>query len=193
MESASTMGEMESKKKRRSAAAEALNFGGERIGGERAGGEDGDAVEAGERGDFLAHHADQRLGGDGLGGEAAELQAVDGQGVSGGNAGAAGHLHQQRSGVAHLLLEQPGRGVFAVALERVGADEFGEQIGLMGGGVAQRAHLVERDGETAAGALPCSLGTGKARADDANGQGLRVGLQISANGVSAGLRHVRDC
>ena len=155
-------------------AAEALNLGGQRVGGKRAGGEDGDAIEVFERGDFLAHDTDQRLGGDGFGGEAGELQAIDGQGVPGGDSGAAGEFHEQRTGVAHLLLEQPGSGVFAVALERVGADQFGEEIGLMRGGVAQRAHLVEIDGEAAAGALPCGFGTGKAGADDADGQGLRV-------------------
>ena len=114
-----------------------------------------------QRGDLLAHDADQGLGGDGLGDQAAEFEAIDGQGVPGGNGRAAGHVHQQRAGVAHLLLEQPGRGVFTVAFERVGADEFGEEFGLMGRSGAQRTHLVERDGEAAAGTLPCRLGTGK--------------------------------
>ena len=94
--------------------------------------------KSGERGDLGALDADERLGGDGFGGEPAELGAIDGEGVPGGDAGAAGHLHQERTGVAHFLLEQPRGGVFAVALERVGADEFGEPIGLMRRGGAQR-------------------------------------------------------
>jgi hypothetical protein len=90
-----------------------------------------------------------------------ELDAVDGEGVAGGDGGGVGVGEQEGAGAAHLLLEQPGRGVFGLGLERVGADEFGEVGGLVGFGGAVRAHLVEVDLAAAAGGLQGGFGAGE--------------------------------
>jgi hypothetical protein len=103
-----------------------------------------------ERRDFFANHANQRLGGNGLGDAPRELDAIDGQRVACGNGGLIGNAQQSRAGAPHLLLQQPGRGVGRLALERVGADQLAEFGGLVRWGQARLAvdhgaHLVEVD------------------------------------------------
>ncbi len=53
------------------------------------------------------------LGCDAGGDAAGELDAVDGEGVAGGDGGGVGLGEEDGTGAAHLLFEQPGRGVFA--------------------------------------------------------------------------------
>ena len=98
-----------------------------------------------ERDDLFAVDGDAGFGFDAGGDAAGELDAVDGEGVAGGNGGGVGFGEQDRAGAAHLLLQQPGRGVFGLGFERVGADQFGEVGGLVRLGGAGRAHLVELD------------------------------------------------
>ncbi len=87
-------------------AGEALELGSERGAGERAGGEDGDGVcgtfVEGE--DFFAVDGDVRVCGDAIGDAAGELDAVDGEGVAGGDGGCVGVLKEEAAGSAHLLL-----------------------------------------------------------------------------------------
>ena len=148
-------------------AGEALEFGGERRAGERAAGEDGDGVGIVfvEVGDFFATDFDVWLRGDEVGDAAGEFDAVDGEGVAGGNGAGVGGLQEEGAGAAHLLLEQPGRGVFAFALEGVRADELGKVGGLVGFGGAEGAHLREDDVAAEVGGLESGFGAGEAAAD----------------------------
>ena len=77
-----------------------------------------------------------------------------------GTAEASAAARRKEFGAAHLLLQQPGRGVFGLGLEGVGADELGEVGGLVRFGGAQWAHLGERD--VAAGAAAWSAASGPA-------------------------------
>ncbi len=117
---------------------------------------------------FFAHDFDQRLGfyrrGHGFG----KLFAIDGQRVSGRNSRLTPDLDQQRAGAAHLFFQQPGRGVLAVGLQGVRADQLGKVRRLVRRGRAYRSHLVQLHAQTAAGALPRGFRAGQAGADDAN-------------------------
>ena len=99
--------------------------------------------------------------------------AVHGERVAGGDGGGVGGLQQKRVGAAHLLLQQPGRGVFGFGLEGVGADELGEVGGLVGFGGAQRAHLEESDVAAERGGLQCGFGAGESAADDVDLSSLK--------------------
>ena len=167
-------------------AGEALKFGGERGRGERAGGEDGERVGIVgiECGDLFAVDGDGGLGCDAGGDAAGELDAVDGQGVAGGDGAGVGLGEQDGTGAAHLLLQQPGRGVLRLGLERVGADQFGEVGGLVRLGGAGGAHLVERDPAAERGGLQRGFGAGQTSADDLDllhgyriGDGLLFGVR----------------
>ena len=149
-------------------AGESLQFCRECRRGERAGGEDGQRVFAVfiERGDFFADDGDARLGGDAFGDAAGELHAIDGEGVTSGDGAGVSFLQQGRCGEAHLLLEQPGRGVFAFAFEGVGADEFREVAGLVRFGRAVGAHLMEGDFAAETCGLQGGFRAGEASADN---------------------------
>jgi hypothetical protein len=77
-------------------AGEALDLAAQRVGGERAGGEMVSCAVSFsvERGDFFADDADVRLGGDGFGDAARELDAIDGQRVACGNGGLIGNAQE---------------------------------------------------------------------------------------------------
>jgi hypothetical protein len=53
---------------------------------------------------------------------------------------AAGHArrfrstHKERTQGSHFLFQEPGRGVYLLAFERVAADEFAEGVGFVGRG-----------------------------------------------------------
>ena len=72
--------------------------------------------------------ANRGLGGDGLGNAPRKLDAIHGQRVAGGDGGLVGDAQKRRAGAAHLLLQQPGRGIGRLALERVGADQLAESV-----------------------------------------------------------------
>ena len=76
-----------------------------------------------------------------FGNPAGELDAVDGERVTGGDSRGVGCGEEERVSPAHLLLEEPGCGVFGLGLEGVGADELGEVWRLVRFGGAERAHL----------------------------------------------------
>ena len=67
--------------------------------------------------DLFAVDGDAGLGGDAGGDTAGEFDAVDGEGVTGGDGGGVGLGEEDAAGPAHLLLEQPGGGVFGLGLE----------------------------------------------------------------------------
>ena len=112
--------------------------------------------------------ADARLGFNRGLDEARELDAVDGQRVARGHGARVGALQQRRAGAAHLLLEEPRGGVFALGFEGVRADELAEVGGLVRRGGADGAHLVEIDFEAEAREGEGRFGSGQASADDAN-------------------------
>ena len=97
--------------------------------------------------------------------------AVDREGMSAGDAGLLRGLQQQRIEAAQFFFEQPGRGGFGLALERVAADEFGEAVGLVRRSGAHGAHLVEHARHSAAGDLPGGFRAGESAADDVDGLG----------------------
>ena len=116
--------------------------------------------------DFLANDANGGLGGDGFGDAPRELDAIDGERVAGRDGRFVRKAQKGGASAAHLLLEQPGRGVGRLALERVGADQFAEVGGLVGGSEARLAvddgaHLVEIDLAAEARRGECGFRAGK--------------------------------
>lgn len=129
--------------------------------------------------DFFAADFDLWVGCDEVGDAAGELDAVYGEGVAGGNGTGVGGLQEEATGATHLLFEQPGRGVFTFALERVGADELCEVGGLVSFGGAQRPHLGEDDVATEVGSLKGSFGAGETAADYVNLFHLCLGYGVA--------------
>ena len=115
---------------------------------------------------FFAVHRDARLGRDAFGDTFRELDAVHGQCVAGRDGGGVGFGEEDGAGAAHLLLQEPGRGVFGLGFEGVGADEFGEVRGLVGLGGAHRTHLVEVNLTASFCRLECRFGASETAADD---------------------------
>jgi hypothetical protein len=92
------------------------------------------------------------------------------QGAAGGNGVPCRHLHHDRAGAAHLVMQQAhGVGLVVVGAERVGADQFGQPIGLVRLGAAHRAHLVQDHRHAKIGRRPGGFGAGHAAADDMDG------------------------
>ena len=80
-----------------------------------------------------------------------------------------GRTHDQRAKPAKLLMQEAyGIGSAVIGSEGIGTDEFGERVGVMGGGRAQRAHLVNHRRNAAGRDLPRRLAAGEAAADDVN-------------------------
>ncbi len=130
MESASTMGLIESKKYKWLGTAQPCDLLRQRVGSQRSGGDDRDLIFVDLR-DFFAPDRDQRLARNGLGHFGRESRAVDRQCMSGGNGALARDLQQQRSRPPHFFFQQPGRGVLAVGFQGVRADQFREVRSLM--------------------------------------------------------------
>ena len=63
-------------------------------------------------------------------------------------------------------MSSQGGGILRLGFQGVAANEFGEAIGLMGGGGAHGAHFVEHGGEAGFGDLPGGFGAGESAADD---------------------------
>ena len=152
------------------ASGEAADFLGEGAAGQRTAGDDPDGV-VGEGSDLVAAQVYQRFGGNGVGDLLGEKAAVDGEGMSAGDAGLLGGLEEQRIEPAEFLFEEPWGGGFAFALERVAADEFGKAPGLVRRRGAHGAHFVEDARNTAAGDLPGGFGARQAAAGDVDGLG----------------------
>lgn len=150
------------------ASGEALEVFDESGGGEGAGGEDGERVVAAlvEVENLFPVDGDAGIGGDAGGYPGREFGSVDCKSVAGGDRGRGGVLEEEAVSAAHLLLEEPGGGVFGLGLEGVRADEFGEVGGLVGFGRAVGAHFVEVYGAAERGGLEGGLRSGEAAADD---------------------------
>ncbi len=82
---------------------------------------------------------------------------------------AVGALEQHGSEQAELRLEQSMRVDEFDALEGVAADEFGEAVGLVGGGADHRAHFDEGDRDAALGEGPGRFRAGQPPAEDGHG------------------------
>ena len=68
------------------------------------------------------------------------------------------HRHDQRARITHFLVQQAhGIVVLVVAAERVGANEFGQTIGLVGVGCHMGTHFVQHHGHTRLGRSPGGL------------------------------------
>jgi len=109
--------------------------------------------------------------GDGKGDFGGEDFAIDGEGVAAGDAGLVGAAEDEGGEAAELLLEEPGGGGFLLGFEGIAADEFGEAIGLVGGGGAGGAHFIEHGGVAGFGDLPGGFGAGESAAEDVDGGG----------------------
>ncbi len=79
-----------------------------------------------------------------------------------------GGAHNQRIERPHLLVEKPHRIMLGIVrAEAVGADHFGEPVGLVGrSAVAATAHFRQPDLKSGLGQLPGSLGSGEAATYD---------------------------
>ena len=80
-----------------------------------------------------------------------------------------GRGHDQRSGAAHLLMQQPnGVGLPFVGAEGIGTDQLGESAGLMRVGLPYGAHLVQHDRNAGLRDLPGRLAARQAATDHVN-------------------------
>ena len=157
-------------------ACDALNLSAQGIGGQRAGGENCTlraVLVLVQSGDFLANDANARLGGDRLGNPPRKLDAIHGQGVAGGDCGFIGNAQQRGTRTAHLLLEQPRRGVGRFALQGIGTDQLAKLGRLVSRGQALLAihdssHLVEVHVAAQPRRSQCRFRPGQSAADDAN-------------------------
>jgi len=95
-----------------------------------------------------------------------------------------GGAHDQRTQSAHLGVQQ-ANGIISrvIGAERIGTDELGKPIGVVGLGWPHRPHLVQYDADAGFGDLPGSFGAGEAAANDMDGRGrVRVihhGAQVA--------------
>ena len=95
-----------------------------------------------------------------------------------------GRAHDQRAEPAHFRMQQADRVVvLVVGAERVRADQFGKAVGLVGGRLPQRPHLVQRHRHAGLRQLPGGLRAGQAAADDMDGfqgHGRKLGAPVAA-------------
>ena len=145
---------------------------GQGLGGERSGGDDGQpggrqAVNPLARQGQAGLRRQRRLD---LG---REHLAIDRQRRSGRHAGLFRSRHDQRTALAHLVMEQANRVLFVIVrAQRVRADQLGQPIGLVRGGALPAlvgggaAHLRQAHPPPAPRELPGRLGAGETAADD---------------------------
>ena len=138
----------------------------ERVAGERSGGDDGRRCREG--GHLATLHPDPRVGHDPLVHPRGEQLAVHRECAAGRHARLVSGHEDHRPEFAHLGLEQAvGVGDLG-ALERVGADELGEPVGLVSGSAQEGAHLAQDHVMAARRELPGGLAPSQATADDLN-------------------------
>ncbi len=138
--------------------------------GERAGG-DNDAVPrlGRQAGDLAAVQGNVGMGQQPCGHRVGEPVAVDGQGAARRNLMGVAAGHDDRVQPAHLGVQQADCASGpVVGAERVGADQLGQLVRLVGVCAAHGAHFVQDHGDAGLGDLPGGLGTGQAAADDMN-------------------------
>jgi len=121
--------------------------------------------------DFFAAEFDAGVRDDGAGDFGGEDVAIDGEGVAAGDAGGVGAAENEGAEAAEFLLEEPGGGGFLLGFEGIAADQFGEAIGLVGGGGVDGAHFVEHGRVAGFGDLPGGFGAGEAATEDVDGGG----------------------
>ena len=90
--------------------------------------------------------------------------AIDRERAAGRDLIGVGRAHDQRAEPAHLLVQKADGVVFlVVGAERIGADELGERVGLVGGGRADWPHFVQHHRHAARGDLPGGLRSRRGR------------------------------
>ena len=120
--------------------------------------------------DLLATKLDQRMGFERGGDRGRKAIAIDRQRAAGRHLIGIGRPHHQRAEAAHFLVQQANGIVLRIiGAERVRAHQLGKPRGLVHGGHAQRAHLVEHHRHPARCDLPGRLAAAEAAADDMNG------------------------
>jgi len=71
------------------------------------------------------------------------------------------HGQDERAAAAHFLVQEAdGVALGVVRAQRIRTDQFGQAIGDMGFGAAERPHFVENGRHAGAGQLPNGLGAG---------------------------------
>ena len=140
----------------------------QRLGGEGTGGDDDIAI--GRQGsDFLAGDCDagvvlQRFGDGGR-----KAMPVHRQGAAGRQLVSIGGFQDQRAGPAHFLMQQAHRIVGPIiGTERVGADQFGQAVGLVGKGGFDGPHFMQHHVQPGLSRLPGSFRPGQPAADYVN-------------------------
>ena len=109
---------------------------------------------------------DQRMGLKPGGHGGGKAFAVHGQGAAGRHLMGVAAGHDDRIQRPHLGVQQTHRiELPVVGPEGVGADQFGQAVGVVGVGLDARdaAHLVQDDGHAGLGDLPGGLGAGQGR------------------------------
>ena len=138
---------------------------------QRAGGNDREIpVFRRQSADFLARHGNQRMAANGRRHGIGEPVTIDSKRAAGRNLVLVGAGHDQRTGKPHLGMQHANRiagGV--IGAEGVGADQFGQAVGLVGIRAAHAAHLVKDDRNAGFSDLPGGFGAGKAAADNMDG------------------------
>ncbi len=76
---------------------------------------------------------------------------------------------QQRIQPAQFFFEQPGRGVFGFALQRIAANQFRQPVRFVRGRGAHRAHFRQHAIVAGARNLPGRLATRQAAAENVDG------------------------
>ena len=105
-----------------------------------------------------------------------ERHPVHRQRAAGGQAMRVRRAHDQRTGAAHLLVQQADGVVLpVVGAEGVGADQLRQTVGDVGLGAAHRAHLVQDDLRAGLGRLPGRFAARQAAADDVKVRSWSVG------------------
>ena len=136
----------------------------EGVGSQWAGGDDGDSI--GYIGDFLADQRHIREIRHSAGHAFGEMLPVNRQRLARGKAILVGTGDYNRVQEAHLRLQE-SRGVGEqIGLQRVAADEFGQAAGLVDGSLLRWAHLVEANGYSGPGGMPCGLRPRQTSTDD---------------------------
>ena len=90
-----------------------------------------------------------------------------------------GTANDQRSGTAHFIMDQADCVIFPVVRpKRVGTNQFGTFVGVMGVGWAGRPHFMQDDRNAGLGQLPGGFATGKTGADDMDGFDRAHGCEL---------------
>ena len=126
-----------------------------------------------EVGEFFANYPNARLSRNRFRDSPRKFDAVDSQRVACWYSRCIRKTQESGSSAAHLLLQQPGRCVGRLALERVGADQLSEISRLVSWGkprfsVDHGAHLVKVDLAAMAGRGERSLRAGQSASNHAN-------------------------